>query len=211
MNAYIDGAGFFRNAPGSKKKPEACYVSWGVVFEGADVHAELSGAHAISSHLKGCHEVVAFVEAALYLSSHGYAPGQISFISDDETVCYGSGGKTRANGYEQESQYLRLQAWLAELVSSQLYTKEAIDTIQLYVNSSRFHKIKGHHLCVLNHRCDYLAKKAAWARHFGTARTRNFDTWSRTAQLTSGGRQHAIPFCHQKFKSPNVGGQPWPF
>lgn len=199
MNVYIDGA-YFDRAPGTPQKlnKHLRYIAWGIVIEGADIQTEISGAHRVVSYdLNGCHEIVAFIEAALYLSSHGYRPEQISFISDDETVCYGSGGKTRANGYEMESHHLALQNWLVRVVKKGLYTQAAVDAVQPFIDKSRFHKIKGHRACVLNHRCDYLAKKAAGIRHFGAVKVLGFMEWMKTAQLKLGGEQHAIPFSQE--------------
>jgi ribonuclease HI len=121
---------------------------------------------------------VAFIEAALYCLSHGYSPEDVNFITDDEMTAYGPQSNPKY-GHAQCGLWFALQQRIEVLIKHGMYTQDVIDSITPYLERSQFHKIRGHKTCVMNQRCDYIAKIAARVRAFGGAKIMSFEQWAK--------------------------------
>ena len=177
MNVYFDGSYTLKDS--EQRILKNAVFGWGFVISGYDEHVEVHGARVVKPGIcSGAHEVIAFIEAVLYLSSHGIRVQDVNFITDDELTAYGSKA-TVANGYACTSMHEALQSCLQSLVRNKLYTEEVLEVVRPYLFDGRFHKIKGHAGCVLNQRCDYLAKVASRAELGGKSETQGFLEWAR--------------------------------
>ena len=125
MRAYYDGSW----TPKSSAIPQAEQIlAWGIVFDDGEI-TEISGARtARGSEVTGSHEVVAFIECALYCVSHNIAPEDVSFTTDDELTAYGSKA-TVANGYSCTSHGAALEAILLKLVKIKMYDAETVASV----------------------------------------------------------------------------------
>lgn len=174
MRAYYDGS--WRPKDVNASHAEQLF-SWGIVFDDGEI-TELHGSR--SSHgdlVVGCHEVIAFIETALYCSSHGITPENVSFTTDDEVTAYGSKA-TVSNGYSCTSMNVALESILDRLVRVKMYDAGTISSVRPYLERSVFHKVKGHKMTLLNLRCDYLAGWAAKVHQNLQKKFHGFEEWA---------------------------------
>lgn len=202
MNAYYDGSYLYKGNDGNALKKGYAYFSWAFVIVDGDQQTEVHGARTAKlSQCNGTHELIAFIETALYLSSHDVPVQSVNFITDDELTAYGSKA-TVANGYACTSMHVELLRQLELLVTNKFYDQETIDRIMPYLLDGVFHKVKGHSRCVLNQRCDYLAKAAGKIQAYGGARILSFALWAKAGfsmWSETDGKQVPIPvpFVHR--------------
>ena len=177
MQAFFDGSYTFKGLKGTRFGGGAKYVSWGLVFTEGEDYFEVSGFRKVSHDFgAGYHELVACVEASLWLHSHGYSPSEVSFVTDDELTVYGRHA-TIENGYAFRGQGDRLRLASASLVQRKIFTREAMDVCWSYLLNSRFDKVKGHAKNVYNERCDYLAKSAVRSETREDYKVMGYDEW----------------------------------
>ena len=82
MVLHIDGS----HVKGKGSNGPAHALGWGIVALFNDQHVEVQSATLINARLNGYHEMIAFVEAALFANARGYAPHEVTVYTDDETV-----------------------------------------------------------------------------------------------------------------------------
>jgi ribonuclease HI len=199
MNVYLDGGCTMKN-PVTRDRLKSLVFGWGIVIQDGEEQTELFGSRSVNRDVRGLnHELIAFVEAALYLSSHGFQPEDVNFVTDDQLVVYGSQlGPWNGIGYA--GFYNALVEALEALEVAKLYKPEALLTAMHFIRYSRFHWVKGHHKCCLNLRCDYLAKISMHRVVFGSKRMMDFDEWSKVG-YTAWNKAEAVneqvyqPFC----------------
>lgn len=158
MNVYFDGAFFNFLKDGERPKRNEQVASYGIVIDADETQLELMGAVKGNYQLNGLHELLAFGEAVLWLSSHQVKPEEVAFYGDDQTSIYGA--LSYNSGWSNDAHYRCLVDGMAKLVKLGHMPTDIMEKVHVYIAGSRFHKVKGHKLCVNNNRCDYLAKTA---------------------------------------------------
>lgn len=163
MKIYVDG--------GSTKQAGKTYIlSWGFVVEHQDTTVEINGERRnVSIDYRCFHEDQAFIEAMLYAKSRGIAPVDVSFYCDDETISYAAFSLHEGNYRLTKAENIRTRF---RQLTLKFYTKEIYEDCMLYLQNSRFVKVKGHESTVYNLRADYLAKQAR-----GGKIILNFEQW----------------------------------
>lgn len=158
MNVYFDGAYFNFLKEGQRLKQGEQVASYGIVIDADETQLELMGAVRSDYRMNGLHELLAFGEAVLWLSSHHVKPEDVAFYGDDQTSIYGA--LSYNAGWSSDAYYRSLAAGMERLVKLGHMPSDIMEKVHVYIAGSRFHKVKGHELCVNNNRCDYLAKTA---------------------------------------------------
>lgn len=168
MRVYYDGSW--------NEEPGRSVSAWGLVLVHGDETTELSGARVSHrQHASGTHELVAFIEAVLYLDSHGHDPRDVVFLTDDATTVYGVQCEVNGINSGHTDAAHRL---LARLARAGMYQQAVLDRVWAFALQARFHWVKGHLLTVYNQRADYLARRAAMAHKVGQrVRVLGFETW----------------------------------
>lgn len=177
MRVYYDGS--FANKISKNNQCGTYYVAWGIVIDHQGELTEIRGSRTVNTKdMSGCHEVVAFIEAALYLLSHQIPPDEICFITDDSLTAIGSQA-TVANGWCSTGLNVSLENCLRKVAGRcGFYTKDVVNSVRPYLERSRFIKVKGHAKTVLNLRCDYLAEKEAIIQRGNKANIKPFLEWA---------------------------------
>lgn len=155
MVLHIDGS----HVKGKGSNGPAHVLGWGIVALFNDQHVEVQSATFINARLNGYHEMIAFVEAAIFANARGYAPHEVTVYTDDETVGYA--GSVLHPGNYQITKAEQLHLRLRELTDA-LYCDKTFSLVMDYLRESRLHKIRGHNCLVYQERADYLARTGAW-------------------------------------------------
>lgn len=148
---YIDGSECCRKNRRSR-------IGWGMVALHDGQMVERAGNYGVARDMTGYHELVALFEAVRYAHMAGFAPADVAFYTDDETVGY-AGARFHPENYLPclaDATMTRLQ-WVAD----KLFSQDDLELSMQYLMRSRFHKLKGHRFCVYNNRVDYLARTIA--------------------------------------------------
>lgn len=155
-------------------------ISWGLVldFGHESPLTEIKGlqSHSRNMQLTGCHEIVAFIECALYLMSRGMQPSNVNFIVDDEVTAYaGQGHPNRGHAFNSyHDTFFKLAD---RLIRNKVYTKAVVESTLDYLYRGRFHKVRSHSNTILNLRCDYLARSAYKLKAHSGFELANINTW----------------------------------
>ena len=180
MNVYFDGSYTAKVNGGIRLHCNDYLLSYGVVIDGGQYeNHELSGCIVSGMGSNGLHEVFAFGEAILWLSSHGVEPSEVAFIADDQTVIYGA--QSYNAGWASASHQAQLFEIFDKLISRKILPANIVALAMPYIIGSRFIKVKGHDVCVNNNRCDYLAKAASRKHHEPSYKTVSYATWLKSA------------------------------
>lgn len=169
---YIDGSSVRVSATSKKQST----LGWGLVAYCEEQQIERSGAYSVPTEHCALHETVALIEAVRFAHNAGYAPAQVSLYTDDEYIGY-------AGTYLHEGNYLGVQAQkLLQRVKQAckaLYSPAVYELTVRYLHEARIQKVKSHSFLVSNHRCDYLAKRAAKleAKHEVASPFETFSAW----------------------------------
>ncbi len=160
MQLHIDGSSV-RAKSGARRWA----LGWALVVSHGEFEAEVEGATQVPQELNGYHEMVAFVEAALYASARGVEPENLVVYTDDENIGY-------ANGYLHPDNYAGARSFALnerlDKLCSKLYCEATRDLVLRYLRGARIHKLKGHSFLVYQERADYLARQCAWRLMEGT-------------------------------------------
>ena len=174
--AYIDGSHVKYIADGQPK-----FVNgWSMILHHNSQSEELYGARVIRKQDSGLHEFFAFVECVLELKRRGYKPEDVSIYTDDQIVTY-IPFDLHPDNYSRGF-LMNLPKW--KKACHHYFDEHTFEEALQFIQKCRINKVKGHALCVDNHRCDYLAKYAAWRKAKGNAFRNKFV--SREKQLKDG-------------------------
>lgn len=148
---YIDGSECLR-------KNRRSNLGWGLVALHDGYMIERAGAYSVMLDMAGYHELVALFEAVRYATMAGFAPEEVAFYTDDETVGY-AGARFHPENYRPclADATMKRLTWVAD----RLFSPADLELSLMYLKRSRFHKVKGHRFCVYNNRVDYLARTIA--------------------------------------------------
>lgn len=151
-----------------------CMLSWGIVVHHNDTTVELHGCKThMPEHFKGCHERLAFVEATKHVQSQGVSAENVSFVTDDATVCDYNLAFLRTEKVDKTHvTYERLARLCREL-----YDQATFDFMLECLTKSRFTKVKGHHKTVYNLRCDDLSSYARRVAKGDLTPMQSFEDW----------------------------------
>lgn len=136
-------------------------LSWGIVVHHNDETTELHGCktHMPQNH-SGSHERIAFMETVRHLMTLDVTPQEVSFYTDDSSVCDINEIIRRSKRLPQDHTTIQRFKKLAD----EYYDAETFAACMSYLMHSRFTKVKGHSRTVYNLRCDELSCHARrWA------------------------------------------------
>jgi ribonuclease HI len=152
MIIYMDG-GSQRNA----FMPGSFILSWGLVAHYTDATYERHGCIGdCPPYLQGSHEKLAFIEAVRFALSLGADPDDITFITDDGSVCDAN------RMFHKHGNLVRSDATVQKIteICNAYFDKTLKEFCLKFLARARFIKVKGHSKTVYNLRCDHLARHA---------------------------------------------------
>lgn len=157
MVMHIDGSHVKSTVPNVGTKHA---LGWGIVALFNDQQVEVLAGQLIQPRLNGCHEMISFVEAALFAQARGYAPEAVTVYTDDERIGYA--GVTLHPGNYRVASADSLTASIKNLTDAH-YCDATFATVMAYLKGARIHKVRGHAGLVYQERADYLARTGAWS------------------------------------------------
>lgn len=170
MEIFVDGS----NSKFGSRTSLRGLCSWGIRIE-ADCAKEFHDHITVDYESYGrYYEQIAFVKACLACYEHGLAPEECHFIVDDEIVGYG--GENNGTWSLSNGNHLTVRERLTVLCG--LFGND-IDVAMMFLNRSRFTKVKGHTNVIGNLRVDYLAahSRKVFFGHESSSDFLNYDDW----------------------------------
>jgi len=169
MIIYMDG--------GSQKNPHVAsrfVLSWGIVAHYNDETFERFGCFAdCHPFLQGSHEKLAFVEAVRLALELGVSPGEITFITDDGSVCDAN------RMFHKFGNLVRSEATVQKIteICNAYFNRDLKEHCCRFLRLARFIKVKGHSRTVYNLRCDHLARHARNWEYGDLSPLLSFEEW----------------------------------
>lgn len=170
MEVYLDGG------TASVKRPTGSInvISYGIVTSCHGEPVELYGSWISPGKFKADHEVYAYVEAVKYLRDANVKPSDVTFVSDDHDL-FTAFHSLHAENYSPShaDRYLKRLSNLC----GEYYDNDTYRDCLRYLHESNFIEVKGHHKCVNNLRCDYLAAHARKLALDKPVKMLSFEQW----------------------------------
>lgn len=138
------------------------YLAYGAVIHSDGTTHELCGRYEVKPHLKGMHEIIAFIESMLFAESHNADLSQVSVYTDDHFLSSAGFHVYRDNYSFNHSMFEKIK------LLTHMYGKHIYEKFIYWVNTVRVNWVKGHQVCVDNNRADYLANKSLRAKEISS-------------------------------------------
>lgn len=195
---YIDGSCV-------KKAARTYCLGWASVINAHDTLIEFAGARMANKSSAGLHEIVAFVEAVLYLHSHGYNFSDVALYTDDQTIGYSGFWLHPENYVGHKADNVRM--YLTAAVELLNCPDQVVETCLEFLRQARVHKVKGHSRQVYQERADYLARSAANNLAEKPTSVLSFLDWLKNGvPYYSGGTSNSPQWWHAPFCKPETEG-----
>lgn len=196
--AYIDGSCV-------KKGPRSYSLGWACVLNVHDSLIEVSGARMGNKLTCGLHEIASFIEAVLYLHSHGYSFSDVALYTDDQIIGYYGHGLHPENYAGDKAEHLTSK--LATTVEFLNCPAHVVDLCLDFLRQARVHKVKGHSRQVYQERADYLARSAANNLAEKSASVLSFMDWLTVGvPYYNGSTSNSPQWWHPPFCKPDTEG-----